>query len=512
MAKSYRLIKGGLHEEFLLNRSKIQVFGGGFGNGKTAAVTNKGLILAKDYPGSNGLVARSTYPKLNDTIRKAWLEEWCPKDWVKRKPTKDDNTLLLKNGTTVNFRYIAQRGKMTEEGDTSSNLLSANYDWIIVDQIEDPEITHKDFIDLMGRLRGAARYIGDDPTMPTTGPRWMILTANPSMNWVYKKLVKPLELYKSTGAISEDLIVDPDTGKPMISLFEGSTYENKHNLEADYIRGLEATFRGQARERYLLGKWGAFEGLVYPAYDPRTHVIEHSQMLETLAIRAKHLRQYFYVRFSDLSGYDYGLASPACYLLAAADPDGIVCILDGFYVKEKTVKYQAELIEATREPYKALFSDSRHFNFSRPFADPQIFKRTSDVGETVSARFAAEGIPMQKAMNGIASGIQKVTELLAVDPLLVNPFTGKEGSPRLFFSSRLDFLSDEIVAYHWKNEHGTATDAPVDRNDHAMDTLRYILTRTPVQRDMRQHRKTLPGYFQWQEREAEHAPRGHRYG
>jgi hypothetical protein len=33
----------------------------------------KALQLAKDYPGSNGLIARSTFPKLNDTIRKEFL-------------------------------------------------------------------------------------------------------------------------------------------------------------------------------------------------------------------------------------------------------------------------------------------------------------------------------------------------------------------------------------------------------------------------------------------------------
>jgi hypothetical protein len=47
--------------------------GGGFGNGKTTAGVVKALELAKDYPGSNGLIARSTFPKLNDTIRKEFL-------------------------------------------------------------------------------------------------------------------------------------------------------------------------------------------------------------------------------------------------------------------------------------------------------------------------------------------------------------------------------------------------------------------------------------------------------
>ena len=70
----YRLIPGSIQDQFGNLRTKVQVFGGGYGNGKTAAaVVQKVLKVAKEYPGANILVARSTYPKLNDTIRK----EWC---------------------------------------------------------------------------------------------------------------------------------------------------------------------------------------------------------------------------------------------------------------------------------------------------------------------------------------------------------------------------------------------------------------------------------------------------
>ena len=67
-------------------------------------------------------------------------------------PTQDDNTCYLKNGTIVNFRYISQRGKQNVDGSTTSNLLSATYDWIGIDQIEDPEIVHKDLLGSYGTI------------------------------------------------------------------------------------------------------------------------------------------------------------------------------------------------------------------------------------------------------------------------------------------------------------------------------------------------------------------------
>lgn len=74
--KPYRLVEGSLHDRFMRSRSKVQIFGGGFANGKTTALVIKALGVAKDYPGCNMLLARSTYPKLNDTLRKAFFQ-WC---------------------------------------------------------------------------------------------------------------------------------------------------------------------------------------------------------------------------------------------------------------------------------------------------------------------------------------------------------------------------------------------------------------------------------------------------
>lgn len=505
MAKQYRLARGSLHDRFLQSRSKIQFMGGGFGNGKTSGAVNKTLIIAQNYPGANILVARSTYPKLNDTIRKAVLDDWCPKDWVKRRPTKDDNTLILKNDTAINFRYVAQRGKSSEDGTTTSNLLSANYDLIVVDQIEDPEISYKDFTDLMGRLRGSARYIGDDPTMPATGPRWMILTANPSMNWVYHKLVKPVYEYQQKGIVGEDLIVDPLTGEPMIELFEGSTYENKLNLDADYIRGLEATYKGQQKERYLMGGWAAYEGLVYPGFDERIHVVDHSVLMGYLRERAGILRSNFLRGFTPRAGYDYGLASPACYLQAAVDPEyGIVYIYDGFYEKEYKLDEQSDRILAMQLEHRGVYNGDSRRPFSYPpiYADPAIFRRGSERGSVIADIFASAGVNMFRGANSIHSGIAKITELLAEDEFLENPFTKKRACPRIILSSRVQFLANEFTSYYWKkNTYGHYTDEPTDKDDHALDALKYLLTGMPKVEELRAVGRERSQISQWRVKE-----------
>ena len=156
--QAYKVHRGSLQERFLASRKKIQFYGGGFANGKTSGACIKTLMIARDYPGANILMARSTYPKLNDTLKKEFLK-WCPKEWIKSH-NKQENVVVLTNGSMINFRYIAQQGKNAES--TTSNLLSANYDLAVIDQIEDPEITHKDFLDIIGRMRGMAKYVGTD--------------------------------------------------------------------------------------------------------------------------------------------------------------------------------------------------------------------------------------------------------------------------------------------------------------------------------------------------------------
>lgn len=488
MAFEYKIREGSIQERFFASYSKIQMYAGGFGNGKTSGGTVKVLQIAKDYPGANILVARETYPKLNDTIRKEFMK-WCPKAWIKKAPTDENNNLILHNGTVINFRYIAQQGKSTEQ--SSSNLLSANYDVILIDQVEDPKITHKDFLDLMGRLRGSTPYKGDDPNMPRTGPRWMILTANPSRNWVYHKLIKPLEMFRLKGIRHPDLIVDVN-GKPLIELFESSTLDNADNLPEDFIAGLMSTYKGQQKKRFIEGKWDAYEGLVYPDFDITTHVIPHQEMTDY------HKRISRFIDVTWVSGYDHGIAVPACYAQAFTDMFGNVHICDGFYEAEKRVStFLAPSILRIQNEWK--IQDARP-----TYADPSIFKRAGQVGPTVADTFATAGVRMAIANNSIASGIEKVGGYIAPQLLHKNPYTGNYGSPRLFVSDKLTWMIEEFGDYMWKKDNsGEVDDKPRDTKDHAMDTIKYLFTELPKIATVKPPTAEESSIFTWREIEAQ---------
>jgi hypothetical protein len=490
----YKLEVGSIQWKFQKSRNKVQIFGGGFGNGKTTALVIKVLEVARDYPGANILVARATYPKLVDTIQKELLK-WCPKSWIApngftKGPPGD---LVLKNGSEIHFRYISQKSSSGQSG--TSNLLSATYDLVVVDQMEDPEIVEKDFDDILGRLRGNTPYTGVDPTMPRSGPRWFLIALNPTRNWVYSKLVKPLHDYAATGERSENLLVDVDTGEPLIDLFEGSTYTNAANLDRDYIKTLEAAYKGQMRDRYLLGQWAAYEGLVYPEYDPLLH-----------KVRATDIRRLFRrlsslgYRPTPITGYDYGISVPSCFLLGFADDRQNVFFVDGFYKPEQTIGWQAKEITRIMEEWG--FDAA----YETVYADPQIFRRGAGdkqtVGKTVAAMFQDVGITMVRGNNDILNGIQKIKSYLYPSEVHRNALTGTTPGAHMYFSDALPWLETEISNYYWKRDvQDDIQDKPQDKNDHAMDTLKYALSNEIDIAEFRGDPSEPPSYLRWGEYE-----------
>jgi len=503
--KRYRITEGGMHDRFHQSRAKIQVIGGGYGNGKTAAACVKALKLAIEYPGCNGLIARSTYPKLNDTIRREFMQ-WCPRHWIKRLYTKDDNTIILTNGTTINFRYVAQRRRDQEEA--QSNLLSATYDWIVVDQLEDPEFSHKDFMDLIGRLRGGATYEGNDRSMPKVGPRWFIATLNPTRNWCYREIIKPLHDYKR-GLINPKLIcqVDADSkavltnGRPtpVVELFEGSTYENVDNVGEDYIKTMLSTYTGSMRDRFVYGHWGALSGLIYPTFDEAVHCIARDEAFEYL----REMRMSGY-RPTWIEGYDHGLMRHSCYGLFFADDDNNIVLMDGFRVREQTVAQSAESIKRIRNLYN--ISDEE---LTTPiFADPDLFRRktgnSQTVGETVAKLFADEGIDMQRGNNDINSGVAKNWQYLTPVPDHEHVVTAVSPAPHFYVCTECDWFIDEITEYYFKRDTSDEmTDKPTDRNDHAMDMWKYAMTQRPKLARYIGKPNTPPAYLAWHEIERE---------
>lgn len=476
-------------------RDEVAGFTGGFGNGKTSVMGVLACYIADNYEEARVLVGRATRPKLEDST-KPEIIKWIPddKETVSRWPSDRYNNIeFARTGSRIEFRHVRQEGK--GKGEEQSNLLSATYDAIFIDQMDDPEFSYKDFADLFGRLRGTARYVGDDPSFPKYGPQWLRFGANPTRNWLYREVCGPYFLYEKTGLITPKLLIDSDTRKPIIKVFNAPSQANKKHTGERFSKRMEIVFRGSMNKRYIKGDWDAYEGLVYPEYDDTVHLVEHGD-----------LTAYIKEQLADdalgvVEAYDYGKVSPSCYGLAFFNNLGDILITDGFYETNTNVKKQAKWIHEIRNAWQITPTDPI-------YADPSIFKKTEaqkdKVSQSISSMFAEEGVNMQVGANAIESGIEKVSSYLAIDKMHLHPVHRTYGAPRLYVSSKLDWWHNEIVDYYWnKNVAGQNVDKPMDRNDHAMDMTKYLLTkRNRVIGSIQKRRNILdPRMFTWTERE-----------
>lgn len=505
----YRIYEGSLQERFFNSRSKGRIYGGGYGNGKTSAACILAIQVAMDYPGAQILIARGNYPKLMDTIYKEF-HKWLPKNMIANKTMSPQPQTELTNGSVIMFRNLTQRST-NENGESTSNVLSMTLDLVIVDQIEDPEIGYKDIIDLVGRLRGTAPYHGNDPTMPPSGPRWMVLTTNPTRNWVYHRLVKPIHEFNRTGKIPDDLPVEAETGKPIFELFEGSTYDNKDNLPADFLTMMSAMYVGQMKERYLLGEWAGYEGLVYPGFNADVHLVEPRLIYDFVQRPLIRNEAGMKAKITYLEGFDYGKSSPSCHLLGYY-VRGVLVVVGGWY-KPQGADSMYTIGHRMLEHKTA----ARIARQNQIHCDPDIFRRNKQAsGDSIAEMLRREvSLNLVKGENNISSGISKIQGMWEFNDYLWNPITETYGSPRLLINEELDFFTNEITSYYWDRDKQTGDykDKPIDRNDHAMDTLKYMVT--PVEPLHELLNSSLPNsnaVLTWQEFELANANRNPRYG
>jgi hypothetical protein len=229
------------------------------------------------------------------------------------------------------------------------------------------------------------------------------------------------------------------------------------------------------RDRYLLGKWAAFEGLVHPGFDNQIHCISREQALKHLD---KCLQRHVQVKM--VEGYDFGIVSPTCYMLGFVDDVGRMFIIDGFYLPEFSYDLHPQAIFDIRSRYTGRLVADDPID-----ADPAIFRRMviagrKDTGDTLAKLHRDAGLIMKPASNDVVAGIAKVNSYLSGLQHIVHPITGERPAPLLYVVNELEWFQSEISAYYWKrNPQGQNIDEPVNSNDHAMNTLKYMLARLP---------------------------------
>jgi PBSX family phage terminase large subunit len=401
---------------------------GGVGSGKTLIGCITVLSWAVLYPGDY-LIARQFFPELKITTLKTFLE-LCPKELIKEYRVADGIIKIKAVGGKVSNIIF----KQLEEPD---KLRSLNLSGAYID--ESSQVSEAAFMLLQGRLRGG-------------GPMKLILTTNPNgHDWQYQWFVK------------QDMIKDKEDRKNFCLIKAPST-ENVH-LPPKYVANMMASWSDERIQREIMGSFDAFEGMVYHEFRRDVHVVQPFVIPST---------------WTRIMGIDHGYRNPAAVLWAAIDYDENVYIYRELYKREWLIEElcKGKQEDGAYEPGINKLTGKEVIEYAK--IDPSTRARRGTTGGSdfdAYIEHLPSGFPLGMANNEKTAGIDRVKSYLKIDP--------KTNKPKLFIFNTCPNLIEEMSQYRYRElntgQQGKQNEKeePAKVNDHANDSLRYLIMSRP---------------------------------
>ena len=390
--------------EFMESTAHELLYSGAFGAGKSRVGDEKGLFLSMKYPGNKGLVLRKTFASLRTTTLDTFTRYVCPPHYI-ASFNQETHIMKLTNGSEILWAGL---------NDHPEKIGSFEAGWIFLD--EAIEFTEDDYIMLLGRLR-----------YNLVPFRQLFMATNPAsgQHWLYRKFY-----------------LEQDDGRQVI---EANSLQNPYNPQ-DYIDTL-MKFKGRYKDRYVLGKWVGYEGLVYDTFDPGLHI------MEPFAIPSH------WERFGSI---DFGYTNPFVMQWWAKCPEN-----------EETDEIKGWFMY--REIYKSHHTIERISPRIKAFNDP-VTSIFSDHDAEDRATLEEKGILTDLADKAIGPGIQTVYEMMGEG--LIHFFSDAldEADEYLQDKNRPTSTVEEFANYRWSESKvsANAKEVPIDKDNHGMDAMRYM--------------------------------------
>jgi phage terminase large subunit-like protein len=236
------------------------------------------------------------------------------------------------------------------------------------------------------------------------------------------------------------------------------------------LAGLSAEERAARKE----GKFVALHGLIYDRFDPERHIIPEVER-PPLGVNV-------------VVGIDPGIRERAGVLWAFIDWDDTLVVFDELYAQGATIREVCEQIHKVNARY-----DIKPIYY---VIDPAARNRMHQTGRSDQMEYADHGVVAIAGQNSVSAGINRIKERLEAD----------DG---FYITANCENLIGEMKRYRWKKPPRSGEDgkaAPVKKDDHLVDPLRYIVMSRPylprriqernetnLQRIMREHQERVIG-------------------
>lgn len=213
-------------------------------------------------------------------------------------------------------------------------------------------------------------------------------------------------------------------------------------------KDIEIALQGMSEEERAARKEGRFvalHGLIYGDFKRETHVVPERPIPENVNV---------------VVGIDPGMRHAAAVAWVYLTPDDTMVAFHEGYFHDMTAKQVCEEIHKTNA---ALGIHPLYY-----VIDPAARNKEHQTGRSTQMEYADNGIVTIAGQNSVTAGINRVRERFQTD--------------RLFVQANCTHLIDELQKYRWKQppRSGEETrEAPVKKDDHLMDALRYAVMSRP---------------------------------
>lgn len=272
------------------------------------------------------------------------------------------------------------------------------------------------------------------------GSFWLTMTPVDGMTWTYDEIFEP-------GFTGNDPLLDV-----IVVEMSDNPYISQEAID-DFLSGLDD------EERIIRGKgtYIAIGGLVFKFFRPDTHVIE------SVIPKGRYGEWTYY------QSLDHGFNNPTAWLWHAVHSSGVVVTFDEHYKAEMTVEQHADIVKEKEKEYRENHGIIPYLRI----ADPAITQRSAVTGYSIQIEYSMNGIDLA------------LGQLRSVDAGLNRMNTYFQNN-KWFITSNCTNLLKEIRKYKRKlyassktREQNNKQEAPMKKDDHAIDSARYFFSFMP---------------------------------
>lgn len=216
------------------------------------------------------------------------------------------------------------------------------------------------------------------------------------------------------------------------ALYLHFTMDDNPSLSPQIKQRYQRLYSGVFYDRFVLGKWVASSGIVYPMFSTQRHCFSSPPSVCSRYVVS----------------CDYGTVNPSSF--------GLWGFCDGKWYRLSEYYYSSKregMLRTDEEHYLGLLNLTDGYKIDFVVIDPSAASFIQCVRRHGKFRV----IP---AKNDVLSGIRRVSDILKQDLIMI--------------SETCEDTIREFSLYQW-NENAVG-DAPVKENDHAMDDIRYFVT------------------------------------